>query len=253
MSTNQLFTSCAKDMMSHAFLAHNPVITGVKNGTITQTKLAEVLCQYVRLPEVIVSFLQAAASHFPENHGLHQELKRNWEQEQGSATGNVAHVEILKAGLKKNLGVNADQIISHQATEHFLTSIRDGMKENTWFALGQAYALEASAVPELALLVGPAINAYTTLIGKEAPIKKNALQENGQYSLPTIHTKNEALAMDMSTWFAMHIMDFEVGHRDFLQHQAKIALLNGGDEAEFKRGFDHVLDLMDEWWEALAK
>jgi hypothetical protein len=127
------------------------------------------------------------------------------------------------------------------------------MQQNPWFALGQAYALEASAVPELAILVGPAINAYARLIGREEPIQKKALLQDGCYPLAEIHSKDDAFNMDLSTWFAMHIMDFEVGHRDLLQSQAKKAFLHGGDMNEFKRGFDHVLNRMDAWWEAFAK
>lgn len=240
-------------MMSHSFLASNPVIEGVRNGTISRAQLADVLRQYVRLPETIVSFLQAAASHFPVDHGIHQELMRNWSQEQGSATGGVPHVEILKALLKRDLELNADHVRGNEATEHFLESIREGMKKSPWFAIGQAYALEASAVPELAILVGPAINAYATLSNKQDPIAKTALKSDGECALPEIKSKEEAFNMNMTTWFTMHIMDFEVGHRDLLQYQVRTALLHGGDAEEFKKGFDHVLNMMDAWWIALAK
>lgn len=224
----------------------------VRAKTLESNQLAEVIRQYVRFPEVIVSMLQGAASHFPVEHLVHQELKRNWGQESGSETGGVAHVQILKHGLKRDLDLNADAVVGSAATERFLSTVLGGMKENAWFALGQAYALESSAIPELAILVGPAINAYADITGKAQPIKKVALAEDGGFALPKIRTAEEAYAMDMSSWFALHIVDFEVSHRDFLREKAEAVLDTEPIQEEFARGFRHVLDAMDVWWMGLS-
>lgn len=252
MTNDLLFRQLNTEMTDRPFLKDNPVLKQALNRSMNKEHFQEVLRQYVCFPEVIVQMLKGAAIHFPSQHPIHQELERNWGQENGSATGGVPHVKILKHNLKRDLLINADHIKGSPATEEFLTSVLDGMKESQRFALGQAYALEASAVPELAILVGPAINTYADLIGKSQPIRKTALVEKGEYPLSAIHSEKEAYEMDMSDWFALHIIDFEVGHRDFLREKIISDLKEDADQEEFARGFRHVLDAMDRWWLGLS-
>lgn len=253
MKTNLFFQQLNTEMTERSFLKNNPVLAKAKEGQLSKESLAEVIRQYVRFPEEIVKMLQGAASHFPVEHPVYRELERNWGQESGSETGGIAHVEILKHGLARDLNLDAKNVVGAQSTEMFVSTVLEGMKTNPFFALGQAYALEASAVPELAILVGPAINLHATQVGKPEPIKKVALQEDGTFALPTIKTEQEAYAMDMSSWFAMHIVDFEVGHRDFLRERATAVLTDDAKQEEFARGFRQVLDAMDRWWFALSE
>lgn len=247
MTNNLLFQQLHAELTDRPFLKQNPVFG-------QSDRLGEVLQQYVRFPEEIVNMLKGAAAHFPADHPIHQELERNWGQENGSATGGVPHVEILKHALKRDLSLNADDMIGSSATEEFISTVLDGMKQSAWFAVGQAYALEASAVPELAILVGPAINACAKQTGVAEPINQKALLEkNANYSPPNLRTREEAYAMSMSDWFALHIIDFEVGHRDFLREKISIALTDDTDQEEFARGFRCVLDAMDRWWLRLSR
>ncbi len=55
----------------------------------------------------------------------------------------------------------------------------------------------------------------------------------------------------MSDWFALHILDFEVGHRDLLQNAIQISLKEEADIAEFAAGFNSVLNAMDDWWKGM--
>ena len=248
-----LFQQLHNEMTERPFLKANPVLNQTKNGLISPEGLAEAIRQYVRFPEEIVKMLKGAAKHFEASSPVYQELERNWGQENGSVTGGVPHVQILKHGLKRDLAINADTVRGSMATEQFISTVLEGMEVNPWFALGQAYALEASAVPELAIIVGPALNVYADLTQKSQPIKKIALVEKGNFTLPVIETKEQAYAMDMSAWFALHIVDFEVGHRDFLREKASLVLTGDEEQAEFARGFRHVLDAMDKWWTGLSK
>ena len=253
MTIELLFHQLHKEMTERVFLKNNPVLKQVKEGVPSPQFLAEVIRQYVCFPEEIVNMLKGAAEHFPVSHPIHEELKRNWGQENGSATGGVPHVKILQHNLKRDLLIDADDVRGSAATKKFLSTVLNGMKEDTWFAVGQAYALEASAVPELAIILGPALNTYASLIGKSQPIQKVALVEKGNYALPHIRTEQEAYEMEMSDWFALHIVDFEVGHRDFLREKISTVLLEDADQTEFARGFRAVLDAMDIWWESLSK
>ncbi len=203
---------------------------------------------------MIISLLRSASEKFSPESGVRQELERNIDQEGGNGTGGVAHVDLLKNAFKRYLEVNADVLIGSEETETFITAVREGMNQSPSYALGQAFALEATAIPELARIVGPAINAAARLSGKEEPIVGAALSETeGDYPIPVIHDEREALTMPLSDWFAMHIRDFEVGHRDFLQTEAEKYFAEEGDIQAFRSGFTHVLDEMDTWWNALAR
>ncbi len=253
MTTDLLFQQLHAEMTQRSFIKENPILKQANESTVSPQSLAEVIRQYVRFPEEIVNMLKGAAKHFPETHPIHQELKRNWGQENGSATGGIPHVEILKHGLKRDLSIDADTVGGSRETERFITTVLNGMEENQWFALGQAYALEASAVPELAIVVGPALNAYASLTDQVQPIRKVALRENGIYTLPAITNADQAYAMNMSDWFALHIIDFEVKHRDYLRERASASMKSDEEQVEFARGFRHVLDAMDLWWFGLSK
>lgn len=253
MTSSALFRSLNEEMLAHPFLSNNPLLSRVSQTGSTE-ELAQALRQYVRLPEEIVSYLKAAAAWFPVDHPIHRELERNWSQELGSATGGVPHAEILKVRLVSDLGIDATLVVSNLATEQFLTALRDGMRRSAWFAVGQTYALEASAVPELALLVGPAINLYATRVGRAQPIGKAALRSDAKIgAFPVLKTRAEALALPMSDWFALHVLDFEVGHRDLLQQTVLETEMNGQAQTEFVQGFRTVLSAMDTWWSEIEK
>ena len=252
MTLELFFRQLHTEMTERPFLKQNPVFVRFKEGTLTPQMLAESIRQYVCFTEEIVKMLKGAAQHLPKTNPIHQELERNWEQESGSATGGIPHVDLLKHGLKRDLSIDADHVHASRATKRFLSTVHEGMKENTWFALGQAYALEASAVPELAILVGPALNAYASLIQKSPLIHKIALTEKGTHVLPKIATSEQAFAMSMSDWFALHIADFEVSHRDYLRERVQAYLQTDDEQDEFAKGFRHVLNAMDDWWEGLS-
>lgn len=251
MTLHPVFRSLNEEMLSREFLARNPLLSRVSTSE-SIPELAQAIRQYVRLPEEIVTYLKAAAAWFPTGHPIQRELERNWGQEQGSVTGGIPHVEILKFGLKRDLKIDAEHVSSNAATRRFLETISQGMMRSRWFAVGQAFALEATAVPELAFLVGPALNLYAKQTAQPEPIEKTALRMGKVLRrLPTIKTPEEAFALTMTDWFALHILDFEVGHRDLLQEAILPSLQDESDVAEFRAGFCHVLDAMDLWWQEI--
>lgn len=254
MTLQTLFQQLNTEMCSRQFFTENPLIKRIQTDTSVQAThaLKQAICQYVRLPEEIVSYLQAAAAWFPKNHPIYCELERNWNQEEGSATGGVAHVQILKYRIQQDLHIDASQVKSNSSTHQFLKSLETGMRRNRWFAIGQAYALEATAVPELAILVGPAINAYAQRTHKMEVIDTNALHSQRLNVLPSkIDTRDQAYTLTMTDWFALHVLDFEVGHRDFLQEKISLSLTTAEDIDQFRLGFTHVLDAMDLWWNGI--
>ena len=137
--TNSLFFQQLNTEMIDRTFEEQPCVCEGKERLSSNRGAGEVIRQYVRFPEEIVKMLRGAAAHFPKNHPVHQELERNWGQESGSETGGIAHVQILKHGLKRDLSLNIDHVKGSGATEQFIATVLDGMKENPWFALGQAF------------------------------------------------------------------------------------------------------------------
>lgn len=250
--THAQFTTLFRDLhaklMSHEFIRANPLITQI-HPSLTDVERA--LCQYVRLPEEIVSYLETAANWFPQDHPVRQELTRNAGQESGSETAGVPHVTILKLRLQKDLAIDASSVQSNAATSRLLRTVSDGMKRSAWFAVGQAYALEASAIPELVQLVAPAINLCARLKSAPPLIELASLTHaRSEVLFPTLSTREDALNLSMTQWFAMHTLDFEVGHRDLLQEAIR-ASLSDESVAEFTAGFSSVLCVMDLWWRGI--
>ncbi len=253
VNTSSLFSQIEADMARRTFLSQNPVLLAAAHGEIGVEVVERALVEYCRLPEDIADMLFACMSHFERGSGIRHELARNIGEERGSATGGVPHVKILKAAFRRDLGIVIEDVVTGSAaTETFIASLHDGMKKSASFALGCAFALEATAVPELAILVGPLINTQARLRGKPEPVSLDVLREDTTYPLPTIRDEVEAFAMTFNDWLALHISDFEVGHRDFLRHEAGLFLRRDGNEEQFRAGFIHVLDCMDLWWRALA-
>jgi hypothetical protein len=168
------------------------------------------------------------------------------------ASGKVPHVDILKFALGRDLKVDVEDMGASPCTDDFLAFLAKGAQRERNFALGVVHALEATAVPELSLLVGPAINAYATMDGLTKPIDQEALGEEGSYPLPTIRSESEAMTMTMSAWMALHTKDFEVSHRDNLRAEAEAFLQTSGDFTQFRAGFIATLEAMDAWWSGLA-
>ncbi len=191
MTLAKSFRSLNEDMLSRAFLLNNPLFLHVSQMGST-LELVQAIRQYVRLPEEIISYLQAAAAWFPTDHPIHKELERNWGQEAGSVTAGIPHVELLKTKLQTDLGIDARRVVSNEVTKKFLETTKEGMKHHPWFAVGQAYALEATAVPELTMLVGPALNLYAKLTNQVQPIQSAVLQPGGSGKiLPLCKTKED--------------------------------------------------------------
>lgn len=245
-----------RDLNNRPFLNNNPVLAAAHAGTLSTNRLGEVIIQYCFFPARIVHMLTGAAGCFAPDSGVCEELERNIQEELGSKTGGVSHVKLLLGLLSSELGLSIAHTRPNTATRTFLRAIDAGMEKSRWYALGQAFALEASAVPELARILGPALNAYACATHRNAPISVTSMAEEGEMvHFAPISSRDEAVNMGLDQWIAMHVRQFEVGHRDLLREQAIPLLLAEGPSAQtdFEEGFTHVLDQMDAWWQALAR
>ena len=228
----------------------NPVLVLLQRGGLTAKELGNILAQYSLLPATIVEFLATGASQLKIWPDVRGELERNMREELGSRTDGQSHYEILKAALLSELGLDVTETCATNCTSEFLSLIRKGLlEESPDFIAGGVYALEASAIPELTI-VACLINEYARLTElPNEPIDLFPLQSlkrdinryvgvNDKYSL--------------NSFFASHLLDFEVGHRNGLA--AAVQKYVGPEDIEgFEAGFEYVLDAMDRWWQALAQ
>lgn len=249
----QILEELEQNMYGRSFIFRNPVVARVAAVDLDPKSLAEVLRQYTcSLPRDITRLLGAAAQSFPAKSGVRAELVRNIREEGGSETGGIPHVKLLELLLIAELRITHSTQAS-PATVTFLSRLHSEMRTGAWVALGQAYALEASAVPELALIICPAMNAYARMVGLPIPISIEFLGSIKRAS-PVIRSRDEAIRMSLANWMSMHIHGFEVGHRNRLRTEIIAASLDQDAQsiADFRHGFLHVLDCMDAWWDALA-
>lgn len=226
----------------------NPVLARIKNKPVGAGDVAKVLRQYSLLPATIVEFLKIGETRLFEWQTVREELQRNIGEELGSRTKGQTHYEILNTSANRELGLLLSDAVSTADTDKFLNQIRqDLFVQPHSYTAGMLFALEASAIPELTV-VAHVINKYAELIGNvENPITlseqdwKNAAGSSGVTSHYTLNG-----------FFAAHLFDFEIGHKDRLAHTLENYIRTPHEMAGLQEGFESVLCIMDRWWEDLA-
>lgn len=205
----------------------NPVSKAVASSSALQ--LASVINEYAVLPRVIVELLTAvrdsaeSASLIP----VAEELTRNLGEEQGSDTDGVAHYDLLKAGIVKELHLEVSEAVSPK-TKLFVHSIKQiAFSRNTAEAIGAAYALESSARPELLIV--------RELFQQFARSKNITLNPEG----------------GLADFFDRHINVWEVGHECKLREATEKSITPACHQ-DFERGFIGVMELMEQWWADMA-
>jgi hypothetical protein len=223
-------------------LKTNPVLRKVAESSNKQ--IEKVLVQYCFLPAEIVNLLSMARQRLLFWADIEFELTRNINEELGSRTNGISHYEILQRVLHKELGLDILNAKETPCTSRFLNAIKKllACSVNSCVA-GAVYGLESAAVPEL-IIVAELINHYALVVGHLKPLIRLPAER--------LYIKSEA-GYTLNTFFSMHLLDFEVGHKNGLamairKQYAKAEL----DLYQFKSGFEFVLNQMDQWWEELA-
>ncbi len=201
----------------------NPFTTRHTNRAI----LEYVVAQYTLFPKEIVRFLTRSrdAARRCGLKTVELELSRNIGEELGSDSVGITHYEMLEGTLQVGLGLSVRHTISSKATSSFLGSVEDAINgSNSSLSLGAAYALEATARPELLVV----------------KVLLERLSED-------FH--NKPLANGLRKFLDKHINVWEPGHQEGL----KQALLqsHGVCQADFVCGAQAVLSAMGSWWHGL--
>lgn len=226
----------------------NPVLFLLNYGKLNASRVEEILSQYSLLPFRIVEFLSRGAERLQDWKSVHTELRRNINEEEGSRTDGKPHYVILKDALQEELGLDVSHVHPEKGTERFLNAIEKGLSERQVAVIaGMLYALEDSAVPELAV-VASIINKYASLTGHPEPIELSVLLSRKR-NKKVVAKATKKYSLD--SFFASHMLDFEIGHKTLLA-SALQDHLSEADIRAFKEGFEYALDEMDLWWKSLA-
>lgn len=219
----------------------NPVLGALRRSCIGKTAVESILTEYSSLPACIAQFLSLGIERLRAWPRTATELTRNLGEELGSRTNDISHYQILKDCLMHELELNLDSPTPKEPTARFLQQVRTGLSfRSIPFTAGVLYGLEASAVPELTV-VGHILNAYAALTNRVAPITWTQQEDASWFS-------NSSL----NNFFVMHLYDFEVGHKDGLTSSLAADVRAKAEIEELSRGFEYLLDAMDQWWDSLA-
>lgn len=207
-------------------------IVFVNRDQLTTEQLTYVLSQYTQFPRNIVSILVSAAYNFGY-HGwtnLVDELRQNVFEELGGGDGDIAkafgtHYSILRKELQNVFDIDIDTTQASPATRKFLASVKSIVESEPAIAVGGVFALEASAIPELRIVM-KLTDQLATMTGK-------------------------TITKTLDTFFRFHVNQIEVGHRDRLLELIAPKLSDANSLAKFYEGFDSVLQMMDNWWHEL--
>ncbi len=248
MNTFQKIEALVSGMYDRPFLNNNPVLNKLEAGEMTASRAEVVVGEYVGLVTMIISYLFSASCVLDKTSAARDELIRNLGEERGSVTAGQTHHEILNRCLQK-IGVNVNNHVWSKSTRDFLFVLGQAIyTKSPVYVAGVILALEATATPEL-MVVAKILNRYAALRNMPQLIADDVIA--GTAELP-----KDMSDLNLDDFFAMHIEDFEPGHRDRFIGAILPALdaQEDGEKAfrEFISGFTWVLDLMDAWWIKLA-
>lgn len=210
--------------------ATNPVATQLE--TLQPSQLLHIILQYTIFSKKIVSFLcdgfystsYAGLDHIADEllTNMHEELGR-----EGNSSA-VAHYTLLRRGILTSLKVDLSAVRPSQATKEFVDAIHSLMSlPDGASAAGCAYALEATARPEL-VMTYEWVSVLYSAHGQTPP-------------------------EDVRTFFTAHIDEIEVLHEDRLRRACLEDIEGDQARTAFRTGFLDTLRTMDDWWQGLSR
>jgi len=215
----------------------NPVALAISE--LSADQLQYVLSQYTIFPRNIVSFLTSVRD-ISRNAGFSEvanELTRNIGEELGTETNGVSHYDMLIRGLAEGV-YPADPTLEtylrtlkpSEATRAFIDRTRKITEDQrAAYAIGGAYALESSAVPELVIVQNLVNELFTRVTGQ--PMQGGLLKE----------------------FFRRHLETWEPGHEQGLRETTAKYITSTEDHKLLEVGFRDIIITMDTWWTGLYK
>jgi len=201
----------------------NPVVQKLSQTSFAQ--IAYVMQQYSIFPKELVFFTELAREKALEAgwNAVAQELKENIAEEMGSVTQGVSHYILLAQGLEEALGVPVKNTTSSITTSKLLRTVQSVFNQQPPYVLGATYAIEATSIPELSLIM-----------------------QLVEWLL------EGAIPKDLQYFFNNHLNEWEPEHEEGLR-TAVAAYIKPEEFGEFEAGFRAIMDAMEVWWQELAQ
>lgn len=195
-------------------LGQNPI---VKRADLHPSEIVWALKEYSQFSGEAIHMLIDARIHIYDWPVLAREIDRNVEEEKGSQTGGVPHLEIMREGYINGMGFDPTKHEPSHMTKRFLAHMRHVFcQKNNPHVAGALLAFESTANPEF-----HAIDELYRLSGA---------QENAQ----------------MRSYIDGH-KEFEIGHKDGLVKAIEPYITPPRYE-EFAAGYLEVCRVMSDWW-----
>jgi hypothetical protein len=213
--------------------ASNPVVQSF--GKFSTDDLAFIIKEYSGFSNAAIHmFLEARIrNHWP---ALTEEIVRNMNEEMGTLTRNVPHLELMRHGYRSELGLETENLSYSAQTTDFIARMTDLFKSpDNAFLSGCLLAFEATAVEEFRI-VERILRAYQSSRGSQ--IAADSL--TGIYIAGHVTPETSDPASDPEMEHYRGMME-AVGKN-----------IDGSNIQELIRGFLAVCLELNQWWEQLA-
>ncbi|QLE52091.1 DUF3865 domain-containing protein [Nostoc sp. C057] len=220
--TKQLNQLLAQDYVAFS-ITENPVVKILSQVSFAQ--IAYVMQQYSIFPKELVGFTELARQKALAAgwNSVAQELKENIAEEMGSTTQGISHYTLLAEGLEEGLGVPVKNTMPSIATFKLLRTMQSVFDKQIHYVLGAIYAIEATSIPELTLIV----QLLDWLL-------------------------EGAMPKDLEYFFSKHLNEWEIEHEAGLR-TCLATYIQPEEFGEFAAGFRAMIDAMQVWWQELAQ
>lgn len=229
MIYNLVVERCKHRLKAQGYLmpGENPIAGDILTGKhkFTGDDLKWAIQEYSGFSNEAIHMLVNAYIRDHDWKGVKEEIFHNIQEEFGSETKDVPHLEIMRKGYKKELDIETDNISYSHHTRHFLHRMKWVFTHSDHaFVAGAVLALEVTAVPEFDIL-DTIVKEYAKLTGHDA--------DHG----------------DTRAYIDGHKY-FEIGHAGRLEDSIR-PYINEENVSSFQQGFEAVVHLMEKWWQDL--
>lgn len=184
----------------------------------------DIIKQYSIFSSQAIHMLLNAAIRNHDWELLREEILENIQEELGSHTFQVPHLEFMRQGYREELFFDPDQVIPWNCTKGFLSAMHQAFKhdDNAWSA-GAVYAFEFHAIQEFHILE----NLFFKVTSK-------SVEELKKTSLVLYYIRGHK--------------DFEIGHAQNLLDAIIPYLTTEENMSKFEKGFHYVSSCLSKWW-----
>jgi hypothetical protein len=203
----------------------NPVVQNLDK--FNKEQVGFTILEYAQFSNEAIHMLLDAMLRNHDWESLREELQENIDEEKGSETKYIPHLEMMRRGYLMDLGLDTDNHNCTLITQNFLNRMRKIFKHNdNAYSAGALLAFEGTAIKEFHILED-IVNKYCELDGR-------TLDPNSLTKLYIIGHK-----------------EFEIGHEEHLK-QSIAPHINSENIGKMVKGYLKVCMTMSAWWEQMA-